>query len=286
MTGTWLGLACLALFLWRRCRNGQRQATLLETRNQDLALRLAQRNQALERLHHQLKENVSRRLSFLHAVTHDLRSPLTSIQLGVDRLRDLAGGGEGLELVLGLLEREARRMETLLRGLLDQSRAQDQASAGEVRLCHPGAILQGLVETLEAKAQARGLRSELALDAAAEACCILADPTAMQQVLYNLLENALTFTDPPGAVGIRSRVRMDSWLLEVWDEGPGIEADRLELIFLPCSQSRRGDGSRGWGLGLSICKDIVEAHQGTIQVEREPGRGSCFRVTLPLVLPA
>ena len=291
---TWLARAALllalggllALVIQLRFKRLKRRAILLEERIQERTRELALRNRSLERLHHQLKENMEGRIHFINSVTHDLRSPLTSIQLGVDRLRDMMGpreGGEGMDLVMGLLERESRRMETLLKGLLDQSRAQDQAAVREVRLCHPGEILQGLVETFQLKAQARDLRSELALDPVADECWVLADATAMQQVLFNLVENALKFTDEPGTVGIRSRVLPATWLLEVWDQGRGIDPAKLEMIFLPFSQARPSDGSLGWGLGLSICKGIVEAHEGTIEVESEPGTGSLFRVTLPLV---
>ena len=276
----------LALVIQFRFKSLKRQAILLEARIQDRTRELALRNRSLERLHHQLKENMEGRIHFINTVTHDLRSPLTSIQLGVDRMKEMVESipdAAGMDSVMGLLDRESRRMETLLKGLLDQSRAQDQAALREVRLCHPAEILQGLVETFQLKAQARDLRSELVLDPAAGEQWVLADATAMQQVLFNLVENALKFTEAPGTVGIRSRVLPEAWLLEVWDQGRGIEADKLDMIFLPFSQARSSDGSTGWGLGLSICKGIVEAHEGSIQVESEPGRGSLFRVTLPLV---
>jgi signal transduction histidine kinase/ligand-binding sensor domain-containing protein len=271
----------LAFAIQLRFRSLKHQAVQLELRITERTQELALRNRSLERVHHQLKQNMEGRIHFVNAVTHDLRSPLTSILLGVDRLRSI--GEAGREGVLGLLERESRRMEGLLKGLLDQSRAEAQASAWDARLCHPSEILEGLTETFQIKAQARDLRPELDLDPASSGCWVLADATALQQVLFNLVENALKFTTAPGAVGIRSRVAADSWVLEVWDQGRGIEPDKLEMIFLPFAQTRSGDVSLGWGLGLSICKGIVEGHSGRIEVESEPGRGSRFRVTIPLV---
>jgi len=274
----------LGLLVHLRVKSLERQALRLEARIQDRTRELAQRNQSLERLHHQLKEHMEGRVHFINTVTHDLRSPLTSIQLGVDRLREMAEGDPaGMETIMGLLDRESRRMETLLRGLLDRSRAEAQEPSREARPCHPGEILEGLTETFQLKAAARDLRPELDLDPAAGGVSVRADVTAMQQVLFNLVENALKFTQAPGAVGIRSRVGEGAWVLEVWDEGRGIEPAQQELIFLPFTQSRPSDGKQGWGLGLSICKGIVEAHGGTLEVASEPGRGSLFRVCLPLL---
>ena len=223
------------------------------------------------------------RIHFINSVTHDLRSPLTSIMLCVDRLGEM--GGEGHLPVLGLLEREARRLEVMLKGLLDQGRAESLEDSLHVRLCRPSEILQGLTETFQLKAQAKELTPELDLDPASNSVWVLADVTAMQQVLFNLIENALKFTPAPGSVGIRSRVLEATWLLEVWDQGRGIEAEQLGLIFRPFTQSQAGDRRTGWGLGLSICKSVVEAHSGEIQVESETGAGSRFQVSIPLVLP-
>jgi signal transduction histidine kinase/ligand-binding sensor domain-containing protein len=276
-------LSLLGMLVQLRFKRLQHRAALLEQRIQDRTQELALRNQSLERLHHQLKQNMEGRIHFINTVTHDLRSPLTSIMLGVDRLKEMED--PGADPVLGLLDRESRRLEVLLKGLLDQSRAASLEDSLDLRLCHPGEILLGLTETFQLKAQAQDLKPRLDLDPGSGAVWVLADVTAMQQVLFNLIENALKFTPAPGAVGIRSRVLGGNWMLEVWDEGRGIEPTKLDMIFLPFTQSQMSDGRTGWGLGLSICKAIAEAHSGRIEVESEPGRGSLFRVFLPLVLP-
>jgi signal transduction histidine kinase/ligand-binding sensor domain-containing protein len=276
-------LSGLAFLVQLRFKRLQGRAALLEQRIQDRTQDLALRNQSLERLHHQLKQNMEGRIHFINTVTHDLRSPLTSIMLGVDRLKEMAGSGAAP--VLGLLDRESRRLEVLLKGLLDQSRAASLEDSLDLRLCHPEEILLGLTETFQLKAQAQELQPRLDLDPGSGAVWVVADVTAMQQVLFNLIENALKFTAAPGAVGIRSRVLPREWLLEVWDEGRGIDPSKLDMIFLPFTQSQVSDGRTGWGLGLSICKAIAEAHSGRIEVSSEPGRGSQFRVIIPLVLP-
>jgi signal transduction histidine kinase len=114
---------------------------------------------------------------------------------------------------------------------------------------------------------------------------ILADTTALQQVLFNLIENALKFTRSPGIVGIRSRVEPECFCLEVWDTGRGIDSAKMEAIFQPYQQAMDEDSSSGWGLGLSICSAMVKAHQGRIELESELGQGTTFRVVIPLVMP-
>lgn len=278
-----VGAALLILLVQSRFKKLKGRARLLEQKVQERTQELALRNQSLERLHHQLKQNMEGRIRFINTVTHDLRSPLTSIMLGVDRLRAMAG--DGMDTVLSLLERESKRLESQLKGMLDQGRAESLQNALDVRLCRPSEILQGLTETFKLKAQSRDLVPKLNLDPKSSEVWVLADVTAMQQVLFNLIENALKFTEAPGAVGIRSRVLPASWVLEVWDQGRGIDPTKLDLIFLPFTQSQVSDGTKGWGLGLSICKTMVEGHSGTIEVESIQGQGALFRVSIPLILP-
>ena len=130
---------------------------------------------------------------------------------------------------------------------------------------------------------ARGLQTRLDLDADLGKTWVLLDSVAMRQVLFNLVENALKFTEPPGAVGVRTHLKENHWHLEVWDTGRGIPRAECERLFHPFEQGQHQDAKKGWGLGLYICRTIVEAHGGRIEVESEVGSGSVFRVSLPLV---
>jgi len=112
---------------------------------------------------------------------------------------------------------------------------------------------------------------------------VTADTAALQQVIFNLIENALKFTPPPGRVGIQTHLESSAWVMEVWDTGRGIEPGTIESLFHSFQQAQEADASRGWGLGLNICKTLVEAHDGRIEVESEVGKGSRFRVLLPLL---
>lgn len=279
-----LGAGIIVLLVYWRLRILQRRAHLLEAKVEERTETLALRNKSMERLHHQLKRSLESRVQLMRTVSHDLRSPLTSIMLSVDRLRD----GEEEQpsaSMLNVLDREARRMEGIIRGLLDQAKSESFTDSLNQRLCRPSEVLEGLTDTLQLKAEAHELSTHLELDPRVEAIWILADTTALQQVLFNLIENALKFTDPSGTIGVRSLVGEDTWALEVWDTGRGIEPAMLGDIFQAFRQTREGDEQKGWGLGLSICKTLVEAHSGRIEVVSEVGKGSTFRVILPLVMP-
>jgi len=276
------GAAALVFFFQIRVRAIRRRAEELEAKVAARTEELTLRNRSLERLHHQLKRSLEGRIQLMNTITHDLRSPLTTILLSVDRLEDTEELSEPAHAALKVVSSEAQRVERLLKQLLDGARNESLTDGLRFRVCHPGEILEGLSETLRMKAEARDLAARLDLDRA-EGVWVLADAEALQQVVFNLIENALKFTPAPGEIGIRTRLETVHWVLEVWDTGRGIEPGLQAELFRPFAQARAGDASTGWGLGLSICRTLVEAHEGTIEVESEPGRGSVFRVRLPLV---
>lgn len=276
------GAAVLAAVFQVRVRAIRRRARELEAKVAARTEELTLRNRSLERLHHQLKRSLEGRIQLMNTITHDLRSPLTTILLSVDRLEDTEALSTHAHAALKVVSSEAQRVERLLKQLLDGARNESLTDGLHFRICHPGEILEGLSETLRMKAEARELAARLDLDPA-EGAWVLADAEAMQQVVFNLIENALKFTPAPGEIGIRTRMERPHWVLEVWDTGRGIEPELLAELFKPFAQARAGDASAGWGLGLSICRTLVEAHEGSIDVESGPGRGSVFRVRLPLV---
>lgn len=279
-------LGLLGLLVHWRTRTLRNRAEALEARIQERTEAVEARNRSLERLHTQLKRTLESRIQIMNTVAHDLRSPLTSILISLDRLRDAKEPCEVLPKCLGVMEREAKRLEAILTSLLNQARSESMVDSLNLRLCRPAEILHGLMDTLRLKAEARDLSADFAIDPRGREVWLLADMTGLQQVLYNLLENALKFTPAGGSIGVRTRVcDAQTWSLEVWDTGRGVEPAKREAIFQPFQQAEDADTGTGWGLGLSICRAIVEAHEGRIELDSEVGKGSTFRVFLPLVQP-
>jgi signal transduction histidine kinase/ligand-binding sensor domain-containing protein len=274
-------LALLTWVVWLRMHTLARRAQALEETVESRTLLLAHQNWALEQAHGQIKRSLESRIRLLDMVTHDLRSPLTSILLSLDRLRDEAPENGKL---LDIMEREAHRIEALARNLLDQSRSKALLDSLNRVPILPVEVTEGFEDVLRLKAEAKGLRFRMEGTPEADQVRICADTATLQQVMLNFFENALKFTPAGGQVGIRSRVdRNDNtWSLEVWDTGRGLEPEKIQEILQPFGQNRGSDAAQGWGLGLSICQEILEAHQGTLQIESEPGQGARFRMILPL----
>ena len=279
------GLALLGLLAWALWWRGHSLALRsreLEETIESRTLMLDRQNRALEQAHQQIKRSLESRLKLLDMVTHDLRSPLTTILLTLDRLRELVPSAN-LNL-LDVMEREANRIETLVRNLLDQSRSEALLQSLKLVPTVPSEITEGFEEVLRLKAEAKGLAFHLEVSADAERTSILADAATLHQVMLNLFENALKFTPSGGQVGIRSSVDKAAaiWRLEVWDTGRGLDASKIQELLLPFHQTQAGDAAHGWGLGLSICQSIIDAHRGELKIDSELGRGARFMLELPL----
>jgi signal transduction histidine kinase/ligand-binding sensor domain-containing protein len=274
-------IGILGWILWLRVHTLAERSRILEETIEERTLLLARQNRALEHAHEQIKRSLEGRLKLLDMVTHDLRSPLTTILLTLDRLREMAPAGQTMLDVMG---REAHRIEALVRNLLDQSRSEALIQGLKLVPTLPAEVTEGFEEVLRLKAEAKGIAFSLEVSPEANQVRIQADAATLHQVMLNLFENALKFTPSGGKVGIRSKVdRTDgTWSLEVWDTGRGLEAGRIREILQPFGQTRPADAAQGWGLGLSICQSILEAHRGELKIQSEPGQGARFFMVLPL----
>lgn len=221
--------------------------------------------------------------ALLTTVSHDLRSPLASIKASAACLleesitRDAATRGEFLVAI----DQETDRLTRLVNNLLDLTRIQGGALKPEMEWNDIGDLIASVTELLGPRVSPHPLHAEIAADLP----LLRFDFVEIGQVLTNLIENAAKYSDPEreivvtaerGAAAIRVRVR---------DHGDGIpEADRPQ-IFDPFYRVRRDGRARrvsGTGIGLAICRGIIEAHGGTLGVESEEGTGSTFTVTLPM----
>lgn len=266
---------------------GERDARLLEELtqlNNELAAlqrEMAKKNVELERLN-QLKNQ------FLGIAAHDLRSPLGVIQMYSQFLEAELGPAVSEEhcQFIVTIRHTSEALLRLVDNLLDVS----QIEAGKLELHRQPLDLRALVEQNLAlnRVLATKAQRQLALVTPESAPLPLdADGPKLEQVLNNLIGNALKFSPPGTRVEVSLVREGDRAVVSVRDEGPGIPARELGKLFrfFQKTSVRSAGGERSSGLGLAIARKIVEGHGGTIQVETEPGRGSTFSFALPLTSP-
>lgn len=219
---------------------------------------------------------------FIAAVSHELRTPLAVIS-GLAELLKGEVPEEAQESVELILE-AAFRLKTMVDNLLDTSRLEAGRFEVSRRPVNLRPLLQDLARSFQGVARLSGVEFQVALE---ELPLLEADPDRVVQVAGNLLSNAFKFTPPGGRVYLRARQEGDKVVLEVEDTGPGIPKEELPKLFQRYARAKNAQtrGVSGTGLGLFISKHIVEAHGGRIEVESEEGKGSLFRVILPVYGP-
>ncbi|HEX8819159.1 MAG TPA: ATP-binding protein [Archangium sp.] len=237
--------------------------------------------QERERLLHEAREAIQVRDDFLSIASHELKTPLTPLKLHLQVLKKRVASGQPvpshhLEKALAQLE----RLSVLISDLLDTSRIQ----AGRLDLKHEPLPLGELAREVLAELSPVSSSHTLTYEGPEEALVVLGDRGRLAQVLTNLLENALKYSPTGGTIRVTVQRDGPRALVSVSDEGIGIPPDQRLQLFERFFRARNApiSGFGGLGLGLYICRDIVEHHGGRIWVESEVGRGSTFRFTLPL----
>lgn len=220
---------------------------------------------------------------FVNAVSHDLRTPLTSVIGYAEFLEDgLAGSLTDQQMAyVHQIQKSGRRLEVLVNDLLDFARIEAgtfQLSTTETSLIH---TLRDVAESMRPQIEEAGLNLEFCLPS--EAPAVRADVERIERVLANLLSNAVKFTPPGGTIRVMAHVEDGYFVSEIADSGIGLAPEDIPRLFRRFSQLDSGRKHKGGtGLGLSISKSIVEAHKGSIGVRSVPGKGSNFWFTLPL----
>src|SRR5579862_7145670 len=245
---------------------------------------------ALERVHyvevaqHALLHMESERLrnALLAALSHDLRTPLAAL-VGLAESLELTGPALShlqVETTHAIVE-EARRMSALVNNLLDMARIQ----SGEVQLNRQWQPVEEVVgSALRASRNALGHR-RIEVQLAHDLPLVELDATLIERVLYNLLENAAKYTPDATPIRIDATALGQNLLVTVSDEGPGLPQGQEESIFEKFTRGARESATPGVGLGLAISRAIIEAHNGRIWAQENPGGGAQFRFTLPLGTP-
>ena len=269
----------LAIFTLNRDINKRAQVQAqLQTLNKELEQRVQDRTLQLETTNRVKDE-------FLSVLSHELRTPLNAI-LGWSRLLqagklNAAKSAQALDII----ERNAKSQAQLIDDLLEISRVIQGKLRLHVLPLHPSSVIEAAIDTVRPAAEAKSIRLQAVLDPSAGP--ISGDPERLQQVVWNLLANAIKFTPKGGRVQIRLE-RINSHIeITVSDTGMGISADFLPYIF---ERFRQSDSTTtrafgGLGLGLAIVRQLVELHGGTVRaISPGEGQGATFMVVLPLMI--
>ncbi len=233
-----------------------------------------------------MAEGEKLRSALLSSVSHDLRTPLAAIVGSVTALRDLGSRmteSQRDDLLLNI-EEEASRLARFVTNLLDMTRLEAGGVALNLVRVDLGELAGAVVRRAREELPGRMINTQIP----GEPVLAEADPALLEQLLFNLVENAHKYTAPAGLITVRVLAQRGRVLMEVEDEGPGIPAAEHAKIFEKFHRVRADDGRPpGTGLGLAICKAIADALKGTITVMSpvKNGHGSRFRVELPGTSP-
>lgn len=238
-----------------------------------------------ERLYKEAEQANRMKDEFLAVVSHELRTPLTAILGWTEMLLSGMLDSEAQQMALRTIERSARSQTQIIEDILDISRIVTGKLRLDVRLVEPAVVIEAAVQSLRPAADAKGIRLQTTLDPCAGP--ISGDFDRLQQIVWNLVSNAVKFTPRNGRVQVRLE-RVNSHLeITVSDTGHGIAPEFLPHVF---ERFRQADSSYtrtfgGLGLGLAIVRQLTELHGGTVAVASPGvGQGSTFTISLPVAV--
>jgi two-component system sensor histidine kinase KdpD len=220
--------------------------------------------------------------ALLNAVSHDLRTPLASVITAGGSLlqRDVAWTPDERRELAETIVSEAQRLSRIIGNLLDLSRME----AGSLRPERGWFELGSLVDDVLSRLRELTAAHLVAVDVPGSLPPVFVDSVEMDQVLSNLVENAVKYTPPGTEIGVGARVVGEAVEVEVLDTGPGIPAHALSHLFEPFYRvEQKGPRPKGTGLGLAVAKGLVEAHGGRIWAENRTRGGARLAFTIPLI---
>jgi two-component system, OmpR family, clock-associated histidine kinase SasA len=224
-------------------------------------------------------------------LAHDLRNPLTAVSIAIETLemgnnsRDESGATRLNPALMAQIMKHARtQTKAIDRMITDVLQAAREKGAGiriqpeEVNL---GALCLEVLNQLEEQFKVNS--HHLEVDIPSDLPTIYADPERIKQVMINLLDNAIKYTPEHGTIQIAVLHRTTQKVqVSIGDDGPGIPEENQQSIFEDRFRLKRDEGKDGYGIGLGLCKRVVQAHYGQIWVDSSPNQGSCFHFTLPV----
>lgn len=278
-------IALVALLFWINLHSRKKINALLSQENELVRSQkeeIMAQKQEIAVQNQQLEAVNATKDKLFSIISHDLRSPLHTLQGTLDLLREGALTDEEISEITGLLYKKVRHTSDLIDNLLNWAMSQMEGlrmSPEEVDLYD---LVQANLELFMPQAAEKGIVLENHIGMPVQ---VWVDKNMMLLVLRNLLNNAIKFTHVNGSVSILSQLQDDKVIICVQDTGIGIDSDRIEKLFKELSVFTTNGtlNEKGTGLGLLLCKDFVEKNGGTIWVESNPAKGARFCFTVPLV---
>jgi two-component system, OmpR family, phosphate regulon sensor histidine kinase PhoR len=224
-------------------------------------------------------ENI--RQEFLSNISHELRTPLTSIMAFVETLEDGAIDDEENNLrFLGVIRRNAERMNRLIDDILELSSIESGRITIEPKNCGLSGLIEEVFMNLSNKAGERQIKL---INEVPKNSVVFADAVRLEQMLTNLIDNAIKFNRPAGSVSVNHAPSKTTDVISVTDTGEGISGEHLQRIFERFYRTDRARSREigGTGLGLAIVKHLARLHGGEVSLSSTPGKGSVFSIELP-----
>ena len=229
----------------------------------------------------ELDEQIKRRIEYSRALVHELKTPLTALISSSEMLSTNNLSGEVRLRLSKNIFRGACNLNKRIDELLDLAKSEIGVLKVTCRLVNPLKLIHEVAEDMSLAASRKG--QMLILEVPEHLPLIWADEERLQQILLNLINNAIKYNCRNGKIVLSAREEGTSVVFKVQDEGKGISAEDLQRLFVPYYRLE-SDRERlsGLGLGLTLCKELVELHQGQIWIESEEGKGSIFSFSIPI----
>jgi two-component system, OmpR family, sensor histidine kinase BaeS len=235
----------------------------------------------LNHLAHTLEQSEKMRKRWVADISHELRTPLAVLQADLEALED--GVRRFDEKAIGRLQKHASRLTRLVNDLYQLALTDIGDMSYRKQACDIGELLEDLSHSLDHKFAQNGLNFHF--DGAQEELIALADPQRLQQLFLNLLNNSINYTQAPGQIELKLKKETNELLVTLEDSAPGVDAALHDKLFerLYRAESSRSRETGGAGLGLSICKNIVLAHNGSIDIDHSSLGGLKISIRIPLI---
>ena len=300
-TDNWIALLAFlitAVTAGQLSASAKRRAEEAETGKREIGRLYAELRDAFERASHAeaLRQSEKLKSALLDAVTHDLRTPLTSIKASITTLLDEVHGrfngeppvaldAESRVEMMEVIDEESDRLSRFINGLIELARIE----AGELQLRRRWGAIDEIISAALLRAEPITRQHRVELDVEKELPGVRVDERAVSEVVYTLIDNAAKYSPKGSTIRISARRAGDESIqMGIEDEGPGIPSDLRERVFDKFFRATRDGDIRnhqptGTGMGLAIAKGIVEAHEGTIWIEsKSNGKGTRVMFTLPI----